>query len=161
MGPTTTPAGVTFLAVPYTTSSERVAHDLVMRYDAFDCINDNACRLEDVAFPVEGSIISFSSHCIFVSVVVEHYPTDVADDDALPPAGGGSLSSDVDDLCRRVEVLTASSAGGASGHRTLILAVVDSLRNLVPLMDDRAVATQELDKHRQQLLHEVEALEAT
>ncbi|KAE8775258.1 hypothetical protein D1007_52249 [Hordeum vulgare] len=55
LAPTMGPAA-TFQAGPYTASGERVVHGLVVRYDAFDCVNDNARRLEDAAFPVDGSI---------------------------------------------------------------------------------------------------------
>ncbi|KAE8803028.1 hypothetical protein D1007_21235 [Hordeum vulgare] len=60
MGPTVTMTGVTFRAGPFTPSGERVAHGLVMRYGALDCVNDNARRLEDANFPVDGSITTFA-----------------------------------------------------------------------------------------------------
>ncbi|KAE8820235.1 hypothetical protein D1007_01953 [Hordeum vulgare] len=121
-----------FRAGPYTASGERVAHGLVVHYGASDCVNDNDRRLEDAAFPVDNSIITFGSHRVYVTMVAEHYPTDVANDDPLPPASGSNLSNDVDDLCRRVEVLTTASAAGAPGHRTPIRAAVEALRTHVP-----------------------------
>ncbi|KAE8794346.1 hypothetical protein D1007_30894 [Hordeum vulgare] len=155
------PAGVTFRAAPFTTSSKRVAHTLVMRYDAFDCVNDNTHRLEDAAFPTDGSIISFGSHRIYVAVVAESYPTDVAEDDPLLPASDGGLSYDVDNLCCRVEALTATSAHGTSCYKTSVRAAVESLRTPMPQAADPTAATQELENHHEQLLREAETLEVT
>ncbi|KAE8770080.1 DNA mismatch repair protein Mlh1 [Hordeum vulgare] len=56
------PSRVTFRSGPFTPSGERVVHGLVVCYDALDCVNDNAHRLEDADFPVDGSIIAFGSH---------------------------------------------------------------------------------------------------
>ncbi|KAE8821406.1 hypothetical protein D1007_00548 [Hordeum vulgare] len=112
MGPATTSAGVTFREGPFTASGERVAHGLVVRYGAFDRVNDNAHRLEDADFPMNGSIISFGSSRVYVVVVAECYPADVANDDALPPTGNSSISSNVDDLCHHVEVLTTNRRQG-------------------------------------------------
>ncbi|KAE8782886.1 DNA mismatch repair protein Mlh1 [Hordeum vulgare] len=77
MGWAATSAGVTFRAGPFTPSGERVAHGLVVRYGAFDCVNDNARHLENADFPVDGSIIAFSSHRIYVAVATNSYPTKV------------------------------------------------------------------------------------
>ncbi|KAE8773993.1 hypothetical protein D1007_53692 [Hordeum vulgare] len=84
MGPTATPARVTFWAGPFTTSGERVAHGLFVRYDTLDYVNDNARRLEDADFPVDGSIVSFGLPRVYVAVVADCYTAEVACDDALP-----------------------------------------------------------------------------
>ncbi|KAE8775437.1 hypothetical protein D1007_52053 [Hordeum vulgare] len=115
MGSTATSTGVTFRAGPFTPSGERVAHDLVVRYSMLDCVNDNTRCLEDADFPVDGSVISFGSHRIYVAVVVDSYPTKVLSYNELPPAGDRDLSHNIDDVCDRVEVLTITSLGGASG----------------------------------------------
>ncbi|KAE8802836.1 DNA mismatch repair protein Mlh1 [Hordeum vulgare] len=127
MGPAAEPAGVTFLVRPFTRSGERVAHGLVMRYGALDCVNDNARRLQDADFPVDGSIIAFGSHRVYVAVVTDSYHAEVLNCNELPPAGDSNLSCSIDDLCDRVEVFTVTSHGGASGYRTPIHAAMDTL----------------------------------
>ncbi|KAE8766403.1 hypothetical protein D1007_62378 [Hordeum vulgare] len=116
MGPAATLAEVTFRAGPFTLSGERVVHGLVMRYGALDCINDNACRLEDADFPVDGSIIAFDSHHVYLTVVTDSYPTEVLTCDELPPTGDSNLSRIINDLCDRVDVLTVISHGDAFGY---------------------------------------------
>ncbi|KAE8771884.1 hypothetical protein D1007_56186 [Hordeum vulgare] len=92
MGPAAAPAGVMFREEPFTPSGERVAHDLVMRYGALDCVNDNAHHLEDADLPVDNSIVSFISHRIYIAVVANKYPADVLNYDKLPPSSDDDLS---------------------------------------------------------------------
>ncbi|KAE8780396.1 hypothetical protein D1007_46477 [Hordeum vulgare] len=148
MGPAAVPARVLFRAGPFTPFGERVAHVLVMRYGVVDCVKDNACRLENADFPVDGSIVSFGLHRVNVAVIPDRYPTEVLSCDKPPPADDNNLSCSIDDLCDRVEVLTVTSHGGASGSPTPIRASMDTLRTPIPQVADPAVATQELDSHR-------------
>ncbi|KAE8788954.1 hypothetical protein D1007_36968 [Hordeum vulgare] len=141
-------AGVTFREGIFTPFGECVAHGFVVHYDVLDCVNDNARRLEDADFLVDGSIISFGSHRIYVAVVADSYPTKVLNCDEPPRAGDSDLSRSIDDLCNRVEVLTATSLGGTSGYRTPIRTAVVTLRIPIPPMANPTVATQELDAHR-------------
>ncbi|KAE8809972.1 hypothetical protein D1007_13291 [Hordeum vulgare] len=127
MGPVATPAEVTFRAGPFTPSGECMAHSLVVRYSALDCVNDNAHRLEDADFPIDGSIVSFGSHRVYIVAVANSYPTEVLSYDEVPTASDYDLYR-IDDLCVRVEVLTVSSQGGASGYRTPIRTKMDTLR---------------------------------
>ncbi|KAE8770689.1 hypothetical protein D1007_57523 [Hordeum vulgare] len=87
------PAGVTLRAGPYTPSGERLAHD---------CVNDNACRMEDADFPIDGSIIAFGSHRVYVAFVTGGYPAEVLTCDELPSTGNLHLSHNINDLCDRV-----------------------------------------------------------
>ncbi|MBI0384643.1 hypothetical protein JBE27_52405, partial [Streptomyces albiflaviniger] len=67
--------GVSFRTGPYTTSGERVASGLVLRFGSLDCIADNAACFADTAFPEGGSIISFGDHRVYVVLVPEEYPS--------------------------------------------------------------------------------------
>ncbi|KAE8817838.1 hypothetical protein D1007_04457 [Hordeum vulgare] len=71
------PSKVTFRAGAITPSGEHVEHGLVVRYGALDCVNNNARRLEDANFPIDGSIIAFGLHRIYLAVVNDSYPTKV------------------------------------------------------------------------------------
>ncbi|KAE8786629.1 DNA mismatch repair protein Mlh1 [Hordeum vulgare] len=62
------PSGVRFRERPFTPSSEHVAHDMVVHYGPLDCVNDNAHRLEDADFPVDGSIAPFDVYRAYVAV---------------------------------------------------------------------------------------------
>ncbi|KAE8808802.1 hypothetical protein D1007_14903 [Hordeum vulgare] len=116
MGPAATPTRVTFRAGPFTPSGKRMAHNLVVRYGALDCVNDNGRRMEDEGFPVDGAIIAFGSHIVYVAVIADGYPPEVLSCDELTPTGDDNLSRSIDDLCDRVEVLTITSHGGASWY---------------------------------------------
>ncbi|KAE8789727.1 hypothetical protein D1007_36029 [Hordeum vulgare] len=74
VGTAATTARVTFRAGPFTPFGERAVHGLLVRYDALDCVNDNALRLEDTNFPVDGYIIAFGSHRVYVTVLTDTYP---------------------------------------------------------------------------------------
>ncbi|KAE8807446.1 hypothetical protein D1007_16231 [Hordeum vulgare] len=69
MGPAVTPTRVMFRAGPFTPSGERVAHGLVVHFGALDCVNDNARRLEDADFAINGSMVPFGSHRVYVMIV--------------------------------------------------------------------------------------------
>lgn len=79
MGRAVTPAGLMFSAGHFTPSGERIAHGLVVRYGALDCVNGNAHRIEDAYFPDNGPILAFVSHSVYVAVVSHEYPDEVLD----------------------------------------------------------------------------------
>lgn len=124
--------------------------------------------------PCGGSIVPFGKLCVFVKLVPDEYPSGVLTVSDLLSSSGGNVSSDINDLCVRVEVLTIGSStsisrarrvtamdaatAAATGQSDPLLATVQSLRTPIIPNADPATAGAELDASRKLLLAEATEL---
>ena len=121
VGPSAAATGVSFRTGPFTTSGERVASGLVLRFGAFDCITDNAACFADATFPEGGSIIHFGDHRVYVAVVPEEYPSEVLTFSDSLSEGGSSCDSSVDSRAYAEIMMAGSGSSGSQGDRAAAL----------------------------------------
>lgn len=98
----TASAGVKFRTRPFTSSGERIMHGVIPASGA------------GTAGPVAGSIIPFRAFHVSVALVPDIFPSKVYDVTDSPVPVGCAVSSDVADLCTRVEVLVTGSSATSS-----------------------------------------------
>ena len=103
--------GVSFRTGSFTTSGERVALGLVLRFGSLDCVTDNAACFAD-AFPEGGSIIHFGDHRVDFAVIPEEYPSEVLTFSDPPPVSSGGCSSSISS-CVRADTTRERPTAGA------------------------------------------------
>jgi len=185
VGPSAASAGALFRTGPYTSSGERVASGLVLRFGSLDIITDNAACFAD-SFVDGGSIIDFGSFSVYIAVV-PGYPREVLVFPDAPSADAGCASSSPDP-CRsmgvfatgdrvvsgsgsqgdghsRRPVLERPIAGSGVASRQVVAEALDTvlqdLRTPINPSVNPATAAAELDAARQRILYEAETVAAS
>lgn len=127
----------------------------------------------DVACLIGGSIVSFSELRVAIALIPDEYPSEVLTIFDPPPCGRG-ISSDIDDLCIRVEVLgtgsstttgrnrraaeVAATAAAGAGKSGPLLARLRNLRAPIVPSTNRAAAAADLEASRKLLYAEATEL---
>jgi hypothetical protein len=99
-----------------TASGERVVSGLVQRLGSLDFVNDNVgCFANGSRFPMNGRIIHFGSHHVYLGTVSEPRYRSMVLAALDPPRSAAARGSRTDRTAGSIEVMMDDAAGAGKG----------------------------------------------